>query len=147
MKFFIGTILYLCFFIPYQLEAGPLTVRCSGQSSWGGQEVNILIEIAMPEKNDRILSFLSPTSQDPNLPGDAMVGIGSIQINEQMGDAKYSRRHPFIVTRFPDDNNSLIGFYLIKQYVYVIRADLWKKDKPFIYFDSYNNDVIKGNCE
>ena len=80
-------------------------------------------------------------------PYGTKVGIGTIQINEQMGAAKSSHRHKFIVTRLPGNGNSLIGFYVTGPYVNSIRADLWKKGKPFIYFDSYNNEVIKGHCE
>ena len=68
-------------------------------------------------------------------------------VTEQLGNSTSSNRHDFIVTQMPDEENSLIGFFLVGSNVNSIRVDLWKKDKPFIYFDSYNNEIIKGNSE
>ena len=149
MKIIIGLLLTLCIFFPYHSAAGPLTVRCSGYGSWGDQKVKILIEIVIPEKKDRGVMLWSKEKQKAEIIIPIVsVGLGTIQINEQLGESKSSHRHQFFVTQLPDNENSLIGFYFANSsYINTIRVDLWKKNKPFTYFDSYNNEIIQGSSE
>ncbi len=133
MKMFLSIFFVFCFAIPNDTEAGPLTVRCSGQPMWAEQVVAVQIEIALPIEKRQVVSIYTPDRQTWDFPDLTPVGVGAIQIAEQMGDANSSHRHKFIVTRFPDEKSSLAGFYLINSYVNFIRADLWEKDKPFIY--------------
>ncbi len=145
MKFIIGLLSTLCLLVPYHLEAGPLTIRCSGFGLWGDQKVKVQIEIVLPEKKDRGVMLWSKEKQKAEIVIPIVaVGLGTIQINEQLGEAKSSHRHQFFVTRLPDNENSLIGFYFSNSYVNTIRVDLWKKDMPFTYFDTYNNEIIQG---
>jgi hypothetical protein len=124
----------------------PLTIRCYGSQEWAGRTIDLKIEIALPAKLDRTLSLLSPTKKEVDIIAHTPFGIGTIQINEQLGAAKSSDRYPFITTEMPDSEHSLIGFYLRGPHIFVIRADLWKKNKPFKYFDSLYNDFIHGTC-
>ena len=150
MKIVAGLFITLCFLIS-NANASPLIVRCLGSSTIWGNTVKIKIEITLPDKLDQVLTTSSLKDKNTELlqqPSPyTSVGMGTIQIIEQIGSQKSSHRHKFIVTRLPDSYNSLIGFYVTGPYVNSIRADLWKKGKPFIYFDSYNNEIIKGHCE
>jgi hypothetical protein len=110
------------------------------------QTIDVEIEIALPAERDKAVSIYSLKTKEPEILNSLSVGIGTIQVIEQLGDSKSSHRHQFIVTRLPDDENSLIGFFLVDSYVYAIRADLWKKNKSFLYFDSFNNEVVRGTC-
>lgn len=148
MKIFVGLFITLCLMIN-NVNANPLTVRCQGSTKLWGKTIKVKIEIVLPDKIDKTLVTYLPENKsiDQLQLYGTKVGIGTIQINEQMGATKSSHRHKFIVTRLPSDDNSLIGFYVTGPYVNSIRANLWEKGKPFIYFDSYNNEVIKGHCE
>ena len=128
--------------------ANSLVVRCSAETHWWGETINIQIDIVLPEKADKIVAIGDNKGKDFVFP-DIMtpVGLGSVEIIEKFGNTKQSHRHIFIVTRLPDESNSLIGFYLVNSYVNTIRADLWKNPKTFIYFDTYNNEVLHGKCQ
>lgn len=130
------------------VEASPLTVRCSAKASFGNMPIEVQIDIALPEKINKYIKyvFVSRDGKEVEVIEEISVGIGAIEITENAGGGKESHRHKFIVTRMPSDVNSLIGFYTINQYVNSIRVEWWEKTKTFIYFDTYNNEVLRGTC-
>jgi hypothetical protein len=133
MKLIISLSFLLCLTVLDNVHAGPLTVRCYGHRPWGDQIIEIEIEMVIPDKRDHVVSLYSPEKKNTEIPNITPVGISTIQISEKLGDSKSSHRHQFVVSRLPDERNSLIGFYLINSYVNAIRADIWKEGKPFLY--------------
>jgi len=130
--------------------ASPLTVRCSAETTWGNQTIQVLIDIALPDKADQHLFVADHDGKNMLVPDISSVGMGKIEISERLyvgSEHRHSHRHSFIVTRMPNDQRSLVGFYVVGTYVNSISAELWKEEKAFVYFDSYHNEVLRGKCE
>lgn len=129
------------------IYASPLIVRCSANQTWGNKDISIEINIALPDTTDNYLAILDRSGEYNALNNYDTVGVGKLEVTETVGKASQSRRHDFVVTRMPSNSNSLIGFYVRYSYVNSIRVDLWQKNKPFIYFDTFNNEILRGTCE
>ncbi len=142
--------------------AAPLVVRCSAEKPWliKSRTVEIQIDIVLPERLNQFVWVADQDLENLNLPSDRSVGLGTIEITEWVYDAAetlpkslvkkgrgHSRRHKFIVTDMPSEKISLIGFYLDGPFIYSIRADLWKKEKPFTSWSMRRNEVFKGRCD
>jgi len=128
------------------VEATPVVVQCSAEKPFGNQIMHVQIDIALPKNTDKFVWTADKDGAALHVSDTTPVGIGSIDITEILGEAKESHRHDFVVTRMPSDNNSMVGFYLTNSYVNSIRVELWKKTKAFVYFDTYNNEVLRGTC-
>lgn len=127
--------------------ASPLVVQCLARASWATQTIKVIVEIALPQEANMLLQVSTRDGKIAAVPDGTLVGLGTIQVTEALGQAEESHRHEFLVTRMPDEKNSLVGFYLTNSYVNSIRADLWEKEKRFLYFDTYNNEVLRGECQ
>jgi len=145
MKIVIGTILLILAQVT-SVEAVPVVVQCSGEKPFGNQIMHVKIDIVLPKKTDKFVWIADKDGTDLHLSDTTPVGVGSIEITEILGGTKESHRHDLVVTRMPSDNNSMVGFYLTNSYINSVRVELWKKTKAFIYFDTYNNEVLRGAC-
>ena len=135
--------------------AAPLVVRCLAEKPRGNSyTVKMQIEIALPESLNQFVLVTDPGLENPHVQS-RRVGLGSIQITEWGDNAKTnrrfeigSRRREFVVTALPSESlDTLVGFYLLGQVIYSIRVELGDKEKPFIAFDTFNNEVWKGKCD
>ena len=132
----------------------PLVVRCMGEnmSTWGdsfSQDIQTRIDVVIPETLDRHLTTSSRKGEllDFVDPWPVGVGIGEIEITLSLGDYySTSSRSKFIVTQIPDSEHALIGFYKMDSDIQTLRAELWKKDKPFVFFDVTHIRVVSGHC-
>ena len=138
--------LALAFYAPFAV-ASPLVVRCSATAPFRDTYLSVRIDIVLPSKLDKRLAVEMPDGRHQVVPDTPQVGTGTVEVTEHLGDAENSHRDEFIVTRLPGPDNSLIGFYVVNSYVETIRADLWEEGKPFVYLDTYNNEVLRGSCE
>jgi hypothetical protein len=132
--------------------AAPLVVRCTGDhtTTWGdmgNQGIQTHIDVVIPEKLDQLMTLLSEKGEQLGLADPWPVGVGDIEVKLSIGNQSQSSRHKFIVTRMPDSANALIGFYKMSSYIQTLRADLWEKDKPFVFFDALNKQVVSGHCQ
>jgi hypothetical protein len=130
----------------------PLVVRCIGESTttWedlAAKEIQMRIDVVIPEKLDRLMTMLSEKGEHLGLVDPWPVGVGDIEITLSLRGQSQSSRHKFIVTRMPDSANALIGFYKTNAYIQTLRADLWEKAKPFVFFDALNKQVVSGHCQ
>jgi hypothetical protein len=63
------------------------------------------------------------------------------------GGRHKSERYDFIVTKMPDNNNSLVGF--VYGYTpWILKVDTWIENKPFKFFQTGGSDhLIQGECK
>ena len=84
-------------------DSAPLVIRCTGYPTWGDKKITQRIDIVLPEEQDRLvtLSDWDAKGAKPNLVvSDSPVGVGSIEINEFLGDQSSRSRHKLIVTLY-----------------------------------------------
>lgn len=117
--------------------------RCKGTVKWGGMDIQVRLDIAMPERTDSTVTLSSNKGQLNRTP----VGIGKLEVLESTSQAtgklqKYDLLLTTLNTSYP-----IHGFVVSGNNVHVLRADLYEKGKPFSYFDSFLNRLIVGGCE
>ena len=120
-------------------------VRCKGETHWGGLVSPVRIDVVLPESRDLLVILSDREAKLVEIvTGGQRVGNGTIEV-------KYGDREPtrfsFVMTGSPDKRNSLVGFYVGGNYPMVLRADLWAEGKPFTFYNSWENELIKGRCE
>ena len=122
--------------------------RCKGSVKWGGQNIAVRLDVVLPDEQDRILTLSTHKGEFKEIVALSSVGTGRLEITESVGNETASpSKYKFLVTRTPDKSNSLVGFVVKDTYVKVLRADLWKKEKPFTLYSSDWDEVLTGKCE
>lgn len=117
-------------------------LRCKGEFTSIETKYPIQLDIVLPESY-RLSAWITTFSGEPKGIVIPRLGEGIIEV-----DTGFTKRFKFFVTRQPDDSeNSLVGFYYEESYIQTVRVDIWKKDKPFFYYESFRNQLITGNCE
>jgi hypothetical protein len=91
------------------------------------------------EKTGKLRSLLSPTP---------LVRKTFLEIAKSFdkGGKQQPKRYDFIVTKMPDNSNSLVGFVYGFE-PWILKVDTWKANKPFIFFQTGIDDFIQGECK
>ena len=151
MKIFLGIFLALCTAIFSQAQAGQMVAQCSGQTEYAGIKMDVQLEIEIPDLKDQMLTAISSDTQEVNLIKKEGVGVGTIQLTEQLDcseDDTFILKKDFIVTHLPKDEEPvIIGFFFRMSSINVVQMDLVNKNKRFRYYDTFSNKVIEGTCK
>jgi hypothetical protein len=122
-----------------------------GTRSWENESLITQIDVVLPTKLDRVLIVRPRNGSRLGVLSDG-VGVGRIEITERYGCAEISDRRKFIVTMMPEKHIALEGFSSMRgttgsSFLSGLRADLWKKKKPFVYLDTIEDKILAGHCE
>lgn len=136
-----------------QVMAGSMVVLCEGDRYYGKQTFKISIEIALPEKLDRLIILASENNamsesglSNLEIIGLDPVGVGNIQISENGKFTNKSDRYEFVVTTLPGKGEDLTGFFRPNGRVSSFRARLWVEPKTYTLFDPWENELLRGVC-
>jgi len=121
-------------------------LHCTGEITFMEQQTPVRIDIVLPVENNLNVTLVDNSSE---LLEVLVAGVGKGVIEIQY--AGEPERHVFIQTRKGSEKSgiSLVGFYVDRTYVHVVRVDVWKTDKPFYFLDPFlsHSKIITGNCD
>ncbi len=114
-------------------------LRCKGSVEWGKMDVQVKLDIVLPEKVDAVAAFPAIQGQEQMLP----VGRGRIDVQESYDDQPVEKRtYDLFVTSL--DTGIVTGFIVSGNQIYVLR--LSPRAKSFSYFDSFLERLVVGSC-
>jgi len=143
------------------------TLRCKGKivwsdtgsGEWMGHALSVQLDSVLPDKHVPVykIGLFTEGGKLKQFLGDepSEYRKGVIEIKESVsGVTKTTRnqgRHELIISKMPDvkGGNSLVGFFApyAGMYIFSVKVDVWKKNKPFYFYRSEFDELISGNCE
>ena len=153
--FFVATI--LIFIVP-ALSNGEI-LKCEGcivnSTNDFDKRITYYIDIVIPADNaeeylftlaDKNSGKFKSFLQHNPIVRKTFIDVSSSLYKDKGGKRQQSERYEYIITKMPDNNNSLVGFVYGYE-PWILKIDTWKKNKPFLFFKTGCDDLIQGECK
>lgn len=122
--------------------------RCRGSFKWGPGTIDVRLDVVPSDELDRMVTITTPRGVVTDVLVGSPVGVGRLEIVESFESVSQpAHKYKFIVTQLPDKSNSLVGVAVRGPILLVLRADLWKPERPFRLYRTDWDEVLTGTCE
>lgn len=137
-------------------QANGEILKCKGSivnsnASDFDKRITVYIDVVVPDDNaeEYVLTLADKKNGQFKsfLKHNPIVKKTFIEISKSIdkGRKQKSERYEYIVTKMPDNNNSLVGFVYGYE-PWILKVDTWMENKPFSFFQTGFDHLIQGEC-
>ncbi|WP_159084515.1 hypothetical protein [Dongshaea marina] len=122
-------------------------LHCSGAEQKDSSN-QLTLNLELPKAMDLSATLSDREGDVTTLLSSLAVGQGKIEVKHGTNEP---REHTLIVTQLPDNEMDvpLVGFYIFRHNVHVLKADLYSKERPFYLFSPLYKGaaLFTGSCD